>query len=90
MPGAFAFPAAEIGIRRGWLGRGYGHITPAADRAIALFDTREGVLLEPVYTAKAAAALLDLNARGAFGTGPVLYWHTYGRPQDPTLASEPG
>jgi len=39
-------------------------------------------VLEPVYTAKAVAALLELNRRGAFGPGPVLYWHTYGRPED--------
>ena len=36
--------------------------------------------LDPVYTAKAVAALLGLNARGAFGEGPVLYWHTYSAP----------
>lgn len=78
----------EVGIRRGWLGPGYGHFTPVADRATALFDTREGIQLEPVYTAKAAAALLELNARVAFGSGPVLYWHTYSRPDDATLASE--
>jgi D-cysteine desulfhydrase len=78
----------EVEIRRGWLGPGYGHFTPAADRATALFDTRQGIQVEPVYTAKAAATLLDLNARGAFGEGPVLYWHTYSRPQDATLASE--
>ena len=62
------------------LGAGYGHSTPAAERAIVLFAEREDVVLEPVYTAKAAAALLDLNRRGAFGKGPVLYWHTYSRP----------
>ena len=37
-------------------------------------------MLEPVYTAKAAAALLELNRTGAFGAGPVLYWHTYRAP----------
>ena len=30
------------------------------------------------------AGLLDLNRRGAFGDGPVLYWHTY---KPPTAAS---
>jgi D-cysteine desulfhydrase len=80
----------EVGIWRSWLGPGYGHSTPAADRAAALFDTREGIQLEPVYTAKAAAAMLDLNARAALGPGPVLYWHTYSRPDGATLASESG
>ncbi len=74
--------AAEVALERDWLGPGYGHSTPAADQATALFAEREDVVLEPVYTAKAVAALLELNRRGAFGPGPVLYWHTYSRPQD--------
>jgi D-cysteine desulfhydrase len=74
--------AADVELERGWLGPGYGHSTPAADRATELFGEREHVVLEPVYTAKAVAALLDLNRRGAFGPGPVLYWHTYSRPED--------
>jgi D-cysteine desulfhydrase len=74
--------AADVALERGWLGPGYGHSTPPADRATALFGEREDVVLEPVYTAKAVAALLELNRRGAFGPGPVLYWHTYGRPED--------
>jgi D-cysteine desulfhydrase len=72
--------AEDVDLERGWLGAGYGHSTPAAERAIELFAEREDVVLEPVYTAKAAAALLDLNRDGAFGEGPVLYWHTYSRP----------
>jgi D-cysteine desulfhydrase len=74
--------AADLSLERGWLGAGYGHSTPAADRATELFGEREGLMLEPVYTAKAAAALLELNRRGAFGRGPVLYWHTYSAPED--------
>ena len=73
--------AADLSLERDWLGPGYGHSTPAADRATELFGEREDVVLEPVYTAKAAAALLELNRRGAFGPGPVLYWHTYSRPE---------
>ncbi|MFL6019588.1 MAG: 1-aminocyclopropane-1-carboxylate deaminase, partial [Gaiellaceae bacterium] len=69
-----------VEIQRGWLGSGYGHSTPAADRASELVGERENVVLEPVYTAKAMAALLELNRGGAFGPGPVLYWHTYSRP----------
>ena len=44
-------------------------------------------MLEPVYTAKAVAATLELNRRGAFDPGPVLYWHTYShsRPPDESL-----
>jgi D-cysteine desulfhydrase len=71
---------ADIDVETGWLGDGYGHSTPEADRAIELLRPR-GVTLEPVYTAKAMAALLALNERGAFGGGPILYWHTYRVPE---------
>jgi D-cysteine desulfhydrase len=70
-----------VALERGWLGPGYGHSTPAADRATEVFGERENVVLDPVYTAKAVAALLELNRRGAFGPGRVLYWHTYSRPE---------
>ena len=42
--------------------------------------------LDPVYTAKAMAALLALNASGAFGEGPVLYWHPYSPPEPGPIA----
>ncbi len=74
--------AADVQVERGWLGHGYGHSMPMADRATELLGERENIVLDPVYTAKAVAAMLDLNRRGAFGPGPVLYWHTYGRPED--------
>ena len=79
--------AADVQVERGWLGHGYGHSTPAADRATELLGERENIVLEPVYTAKAVAAMLELNRRGAFGPGPVLYWHTYGSAGGLTLAS---
>ncbi len=57
-------------LERGWLGAGYGHSTPGGAIApSSCFGAREGVILEPVYTAKAVAALLELNRRGAFGRG---------------------
>ena len=71
---------ADVAVERDWLGRGYGHGTAEAERAMDLLAKREGVTLEPVYTGKAMAALLELNRRSAFGDGPVLYWHTYKEP----------
>jgi D-cysteine desulfhydrase len=79
----------EIEVASAWLGAGYGHSTPEAARAIELLADREGVTLEPVYTAKTVAALLDLNRRGAFGDGPVLYWHTYSHGEQAD-AGDPG
>jgi D-cysteine desulfhydrase len=72
--------ASAIDSERAWLGRGYGHRTPEAEHARDLVRRREGLELDPVYTAKAVAALMALRERGAFGGGPVLYWHTYGAP----------
>ena len=76
-----ALPRTEIGRHSldaptDWLGRGYGHPTAAGERATAAF-AEAGVTLEPVYTAKAAAAVLDFRDREELGPGPVLYWHTY-------------
>jgi D-cysteine desulfhydrase len=79
---ARGFGAGDVTIERGWLGGGYGHSTAEGEHAGGLFSA-EGVELEPVYTEKAAAALLELNHRRAFGTGPVLYWHTYGAAPSP-------
>ena len=52
--------------------------TLAAMRQVA---SHEGLLLDPVYTGKAFAGLLDGAAHGAFdGDGPVLFLHTGGSP----------
>ncbi len=74
---AGAPPPAEVTVETAWLGRGYGHRTADGTAALELLADREGVELEPVYTAKAVAGLLALNREGRFGDGPVLYWHTY-------------
>jgi D-cysteine desulfhydrase len=67
----------DLLITREWLGAGYGHRTADSERALALAAAREGLELDPVYTAKAMAALLALNARGRFGENPVLFVNTY-------------
>ena len=69
--------AGDVETTREWLGEGYGYRTEESERALSLATEREGLLLDPVYTAKAMAALLALNARGAFGRGPVLFVNTY-------------
>jgi D-cysteine desulfhydrase len=76
-----AVSAADLDLERGALGEGYGHPTPEGHRATALLRERERVTLDPTYTAKAMGALLELNRRGAFGAGPVLFWHTYTDPE---------
>jgi D-cysteine desulfhydrase len=75
--------AADLLVRDDWLGAGYGHPTAAAARATAAFAA-QGVALDPVYTAKAAAGLLELNEHGELGPGPVLFWLTAGPRPDGT------
>jgi len=60
---------------------GYGVVTAAEREAIRLFARTEGVLLDPVYTGRAAAGLIDLVRNRHFGRNDtVLFWHTGGQP----------
>ncbi|MET9212613.1 MULTISPECIES: 1-aminocyclopropane-1-carboxylate deaminase/D-cysteine desulfhydrase [unclassified Nocardia] len=59
------------------LGAGYGHPTAQGTRAEAL-AAEAGLHLEPVYTAKAMAATLALDADGALGDGVVVFLNTNG------------
>jgi D-cysteine desulfhydrase len=59
----------------------YGEANPGALDAIRLLARLEAILLDPVYTGKAFAGLLDGLSRGAFpGDGPLLFLHTGGAP----------
>lgn len=71
----------DVTLVRDWLGAGYGHPTRRALEARRLAAERAGLDLEPVYTAKALGALLDLAEGGRFGGGPVLFLQTHG-PRD--------
>jgi D-cysteine desulfhydrase family pyridoxal phosphate-dependent enzyme len=76
-----AFDHRDVAIDDGYLGGGYGVLTRAEKEAIRLVAQLEGILLDPVYTAKAMAGLLDLVRRGEIGAGEkVLFWHTGGLP----------
>lgn len=71
----------EVEIYDGYLGGGYGVLGGLERRAIETFARLEGVLLDPVYTGRAAGALLDLVDRGEIDHEErVLFWHTGGAP----------
>lgn len=64
-----------------YLGPGYGVPTPEGLQAILLFARKEGILLDPVYTGKAAAGLLDHVQKGKVAPGStVVFIHTGGQP----------
>lgn len=75
-----------------WVGPGYSIPTDEMVEAVQLFARLEGVLLDPVYTGKAAAGLIGLVRRGHFKPdAKVLFVHTGGAPSlfayQPVLAS---
>jgi D-cysteine desulfhydrase len=63
------------------VGPGYSLPTKAMVEAVELFARTEGILLDPVYTGKAAAGFIELVRNGRFSAGQkVLFLHTGGSP----------
>jgi D-cysteine desulfhydrase len=71
----------ELKIFDDYVGPGYSLPTEEMADAVRIFARTEGILLDPVYTGKAAAGLLDLIQKGHFQKGEkVLFLHTGGSP----------
>ena len=64
----------------GFIGSGYGIPTPGGRAAMSLLARSEGILTDPVYTAKALDAVVQLASAHEFDDGPVVFWHTGGLP----------
>ena len=70
---------ADVVANCDYVGKGYG--IPGEDtlEAIRLFATLEGILLDPVYSGKGAAGLIDLCRKGHFKQSDnVVFLHTGG------------
>ena len=64
-----------------YVGPGYSLPTDSMVEAVKLFAKNEAILLDPVYTGKTAAGLIDLVRKGHFPKGSnVLFLHTGGSP----------
>ncbi len=75
------FDAADVLVNDEYCQAGYGVFGAPEREAIDLFATYEGLLLDPVYTGRAAAGLIDLIRKGYFRRDEtVLFWHTGGTP----------
>ena len=62
-----------------YVGGGYGIPTPGMIEAVEMFARLEGLLLDPVYSGKGAAGLIDLARKGFFAKGEtVVFLHTGG------------
>ncbi len=61
------------------IGAGYAVVGEPEREAIRLMARHEGILLDPVYTGRAFAGLIDLIRQGELTSGQrVLFWHTGG------------
>ena len=71
----------EILVDASYTGEGYGILNDRDREAIRLFAETEGILIDPVYTGRAAGGLVDLIRIGFFKKDQrVLFWHTGGTP----------
>jgi len=88
------FADDDLIVDDGYTGPGYAIATPECLTAIRLLARTEAVFLDPVYSAKAMAGLLDHIHRGDFSpTDTVVFLHTGGGPSlfihgDELLAGE--
>jgi L-cysteate sulfo-lyase len=74
-----AMVAGKVQVNDDYLGDGYGQVGDGEREAIRMMAEKEGILLDPVYTGRAMAGLIDLIRWGAFTRGQsVLFWHTGG------------
>lgn len=70
-----------VEICRGYAGPGYGVATPGMLEAVRLMAKLEGIVLDPVYTGKAMAGLIDLVRSGHFAADEtIVFIHTGGVP----------
>ena len=74
-------PRSAITCFDQYVGPGYSLPTPEMIEAVKLLCRTEGILLDPVYSGKAMAGLIDLIEKGYFKKGQnILFIHTGGSP----------
>ena len=62
-----------------YIGQGYGILNKDVSEALRLVAIKEGIFLDPVYTGKAMAALIDLIKKGHFKKeDKIVFFHTGG------------
>jgi D-cysteine desulfhydrase family pyridoxal phosphate-dependent enzyme len=73
--------SADIDNHDDYIGPRYGVVTEGAREAMRLVAGTEGIILDPVYSAKAMAGLIDHVRTGRIGRGQtVVFLHTGGTP----------
>jgi D-cysteine desulfhydrase len=75
------YSSSEFEMNYGYFGRGYAEVGDLEREAIKLVGSREGILLDPVYSGRAMGGMLDMiRKREIAGSDTVLFWHTGGIP----------
>ena len=75
------YTSTHISVNTDYLGAGYAILGKPEREAIELFAQTEGILIDPVYTGRAAAGMIDLIRRGVIRQDEtILFWHTGGTP----------
>ena len=75
------FTPEETIVLDDYKGEGYGVLSEQIVEAITLVAELEGIMLDPVYTGKAMAGLIDLARNGHFNKDEgVVFLHTGGTP----------
>ncbi len=70
----------DVTVLDEYVGAGYGVPSAPAREAIESLARTEGLILDPVYTAKAMAALIDWVRKGKLTENDnVMFWHTGGQ-----------
>jgi D-cysteine desulfhydrase len=73
-------PAFKVYLWDEYFAPRYGEPNAGTLAAVKLLASQEGLLLDPVYTGKAMAGLLDGIGRDRFENGPIIFLHTGGAP----------
>lgn len=74
-----ALPRESVQANCDYIGDGYGIPTDGMLEAVSLLARLEGILLDPVYSGKGMAGLIDLTRKGFFSaTDNVVFIHTGG------------
>lgn len=71
----------QVEVYDDYVGPGYSLPTPQMVEAVQMLARTEAILLDPVYTGKTMAGLIDLIRKGIFNKGEkILFVHTGGSP----------
>ena len=70
----------DIRLYDGTLAPGYGRMSEAVSNTIRWTAHSEGLFLDPVYTGKVMAGLIELAEMGELAGHRILFWHTGGQP----------